>query len=139
MRSSVKSSLSNAAWIFFSRMETMRGRYLWAPTIRRASEPAAGHQLRSDHVALDLVGAFADDHQGGVGEVPLDVVWGGIPVAAVNAHGVERDLHRHFGGEQLGHPGLHVAALAAVVTLGSVAGELAGGGEFGCHVGQVVA
>ena len=36
-------------------------------------------------------------------------------------------------------PGLHVAALAAVVAVGGVAGELAGGGELGRHVGQVVA
>src|SRR5271167_2273722 len=139
MRSSVKSSLANAAWIFFSRMETMRRRYLWAPAIRRASEPATGYQLRSDHVALDLVGAFADDHQRGVAEVPLDVVFGGIPVAAVDAHGVERDLHRHLGGEQLGHPRLHVAALAAVVTLGGITGQLAGRGQLGRHVGKMVA
>src|ERR1700677_4439250 len=104
-----------------------------------ASEPAAGHQLRGDHVALDLVGAFADDHQRRVAEVPLDVVFGGISIAAVDAHGIQRDLHRHFGGEQLGHPGLHVAALAAVVTLGGITRQLAGGGEFGCHLGQIVA
>src|SRR3984957_8871460 len=138
MRSSVKSSLSNAAWIFFSRMETMRRRYPWAPTIRRTSEPAAGYQLRGDHVALDLVGALTDDHQRGIAEIPLDVVFGGIPVAAVDAHGVERDLHRHLRGEQLGHPGLHVAALAAVVTLGGITGQLAGCGQLGRHVGQIV-
>src|ERR1700758_3927514 len=79
-----------------------------------ASEPAAGHQLRGDHVSLDFIGALPDDHQRGVAEVPLDVVFGGIPVAAMDSDGVQRDLHRHLGGEQLGHPGLHVAALAAV-------------------------
>src|SRR6185312_3580103 len=104
-----------------------------------ASEPAAGHQLCGDDVALDFVGAFADDHQRGVAKVALDVVFGGIAVAAVDANRVERDLHRHLGGEQLGHPGLHVAALAAVVAFGGVAGQLAGRGQLGRHVGQVVA
>ena len=98
---------------FFSRMETMRRRYLWAPTIQGASESAARHQLGRDHVALNLIRALADDHQRGVAEIPLDVELGGIPVAAVDAHGVERDLHCHLGGEQLGHPGFHVAALPA--------------------------
>ncbi len=63
------------------------------------SNPAAGHQLSGDHVALNLVRALADDHQRGVAEVALDVVFGGVSVAAVDAYGVERDLHRHFGGE----------------------------------------
>ena len=38
-----------------------------------ATEAAAGDQLGRDHVALDLVGALADDHQRRVPEVPLDV------------------------------------------------------------------
>src|SRR5690606_40410789 len=97
------------------------------------SDPAPGHELADDDVALDLVGAFADDHQRGVAEVAFHVEFGGVAVAAVDAHGVERDLHGDLGGEQFGHAGLHVAALAAVVAFGGVAGELAGGGEFGGH------
>src|SRR6202012_3112977 len=103
------------------------------------SNPAPGYQLSGNDIALNLVGALADDHQWGVAEVALDVVFGGVSVAAVDAHGVERDLHRHLGGEQLGHPGLHIATLAAVVALGGVTGELTCGGQFGRHVGQVVA
>ena len=41
-----------------------------------AAEAAAGDQLGRDHVALDLVGALADDHQRRVPEVPLDVIFG---------------------------------------------------------------
>ena len=96
-----------------------------------ASDPAPGHQLRGDHVALDLIGALADDHQRRIAEVAFDVVLGGIAVAAVDAHGVQGDLHGDLRREQLGHPGLHVGAFAAVVAFGRVAGELAGRGEFG--------
>ena len=39
------------------------------------SDAAARDELGGDHVALDLVGAFADDHQGCVAEVSLDVVF----------------------------------------------------------------
>src|ERR1700693_585659 len=47
-----------------------------------AIQPAAGDQLRRDHVALDLVGALADDHQRRVPEVALHVVLGRVAVAA---------------------------------------------------------
>jgi hypothetical protein len=57
------------------------------------------NQLCSDHVALDLVGAFADDHPGRVAEVAFHVVFGGVAVAAVDAHRVQRDLHRGLGRE----------------------------------------
>ena len=51
----------------------------------------------------------------------------------------EGDLHRHLRREQLGHPGLEVAALAGLVALGGEQRQLAGGGELGGHVGEVVA
>lgn len=50
--------------------------------------PAPGHQLSGYHVALDLVGAFTEDHQGCVAEVPFHVVLGRVAVAAVDTHGV---------------------------------------------------
>src|SRR6202008_1172153 len=84
------------------------------------SDAAAGYQLAGDDVALDFVGAFADDHQRGVAKIAFDVVFGGVAVAAVDPYRVERDLHRDLGSEQLGHPGLHVTALAAFVTLSGV-------------------
>jgi hypothetical protein len=64
-----------------------------------AAESASGDQLGRDHVALDLVGALADDHQRRVPEVALDVVLGRVAVAAVDPDRVERDLHRGLRGE----------------------------------------
>src|ERR1700757_2695482 len=104
-----------------------------------SSDPASSNQLPGDHIALDLVGAFADDHQRRVAKVAFDVVFGGVAVTAVDAYGVQGNLHRDLGGEQFGHSGFHVATLAAVVALGGIAGELTGGGEFGRHVGEGVA
>ena len=81
--------------------------------MRSPHDPAAGDELPGDHVALDLVGALADDHQRRIAEVAFDIELGGIAVAAVDPDSIQSDLHRDLGGEQLGHPGLHVGALAA--------------------------
>src|SRR5271157_4926838 len=97
-------------------------------------EPAPRDQLRGNDIALYLVGSFPDDHEWGVAEVALDIVFGGIAVTAVDSDGVECDLHGHLRREQLRHPGLHVAPFAAVVLLCGVAGELACRSQFGCHV-----
>src|ERR1700733_6777886 len=106
---------------------------------RRRLELAPRDQLRGNDIALYLVGSFTDDHEWGVAEVALDIVFGGIAVAAVDSDGVERDFHGYLRREQLGHPGLHVAPLAAVVFLCGVAGELSRRREFGGHVSQGVA
>jgi hypothetical protein len=45
--------------------------------------------------------ALADDHQQGVADVPLDVELGRVAVAAVDADGVEGELH---GGGRTGAP-----------------------------------
>src|SRR3954468_14349149 len=104
-----------------------------------AAQAATLDQLTGDDVALDLVGAFTDDHQRGVTEVALHVVLGGVAVAAVDPDRVQRDLHRCFGGEELGHSGLHVAPVAGVGALRGVQDQLPGGGQLRGHVGQVVA
>src|SRR6202000_3517911 len=57
----------------------------------RRLEFASRDQLAGNDIALYLVGPFADDHEGGVAEVALDIVFGGIAVAAVDSDGVERD------------------------------------------------
>src|SRR5680860_1880142 len=62
-------------------------------------------ELTGDDVALDLVGALADDHQRCVTEVALDVELRGVAVATVDAHRVQCDLHGDLRGEQLRHPG----------------------------------
>src|SRR6202044_2572076 len=102
-------------------------------------QAAALAELGGDDVALDLVGALADDHQGGVAEVALDVVLGGVAVAAVDPDRVQRHLHRDLGGEELGHAGLHVAAQPRVGPLGGVQDQLPGRGDLGGRIGQVVA
>src|SRR5665647_2464576 len=68
-------------------------------------------ELSGDDVSLDLVGAFADDHQRRVAEVALDVELRGVAVSTVDAHRVQGNLHGGLGGEQLRHTGLHVCAL----------------------------
>src|ERR1035441_4667207 len=104
-----------------------------------SAQAAAADQLACDDVALDLVRPLAHDHQRRVPEVALDLELGGVAVAAVDAHGVHRDVHRGLRGEQLGHAGLHVAALAGVVTCRGVQRQEFGRGQLGGHVGQVVA
>src|SRR5438067_752187 len=64
---------------------------------RAGLDPAALDQLADDDVALDLVGALADDHQGRVAEVALDVELGGVAVAAVHADRAQRHLHGRLG------------------------------------------
>src|ERR1700756_5734832 len=101
-------------------------------------EAASRDQLPGNDIALYLVGSFADDHEWGVAKVALDIVFGGIAVAAVDSDRVERDFHGHLRREQLRHPGLHVAPFAAIVLLCGIAGELACRSQFGGHVSQVV-
>src|SRR5258708_38280729 len=109
--------------------------WAWSSCHRaHAADTAAGDELSGNDVALNLVGALPDDHQRRVAEVALDVVFGRIAVAAVDPHRAERDLHRRLRGEQLRHPGLHVAAVTGVVTLRGVQHKLAGGGVFRSHV-----
>ena len=57
----------------------------------------------------------------------------------MDADRVQRDLHRGLRGEQLGHADLHVRPLPGVVTARREHDELAGRGQLGHHVGQVVA
>src|SRR5262245_16965907 len=99
----------------------------------------ASDQLSRDDVALDLVGPLADDHQRGVSEVALHVVLLGVAVAAVDTDRVEGDLHGCLRGEELGHPGFHVGALATVELLSRVSGEQPCGLKLGDTVGKVVA
>src|SRR6185436_19247146 len=85
--------------------------------------PVPFHQLAGDDDLLQLVGALADDEEGSVAVVALDVELLGISIGAVDAHGFERVLHRRFRGRVLGHTGLHVAAAALVVGGGGIVGQ----------------
>src|SRR5438067_4487229 len=79
---------------------------------------------RDDH-ALHLVRAFADAKKRRIPVEPLDHELGRVAIAAMDAHRLVRVLERGFGGEVLGHAGLQVAALAAVVDLGRLPDEQA--------------
>src|SRR5689334_5594079 len=87
-------------------------------------QATAGDELGGDDVALDFVGALADDHQRGVAEVSFDVKLGGVAVTAVDAHRVERDFHGGLRREQLGHARLEVAAGAGVQSPSGMQDEL---------------
>src|SRR5450759_975173 len=111
----------------------------WLNAVISGRHRSTFDELPDDDVALDLVGALADDHQRRVTEVALDVELGGVAIAAMDAHRVQCDLHGGLGGEQLRHTGFHVGALSGVEPPRGEQGQLTGGGELGDHLGQVVA
>src|SRR4051812_22353196 len=90
-----------------------------------------------DHQTLDLVCAFADDHQRRIAVVALDRELGGVAVAPVDAHGFGRTLERCFGREELGHARFDVAPLARLLLAGRALGQQTSGLQLGRHVGQL--
>ena len=54
----------------------------------------------------------------------------------MDAHRLQADIDGGLGGEQLGHSGLHVAALALVVGVGGLFDEETRGLDLGGHVGE---
>src|SRR5215210_1080848 len=94
-------------------------------------------QLLPDHHALDLGRALADQEQGSVAVEPLDLVLLGVAVAAVDAERLLHDLLARLGGEQLGHAGLEVGALARVLHARGLQGEQSRGLDLGGHVGEL--
>src|SRR3954465_5859635 len=81
-------------------------------------------QTAADDRLLDLAGALADEQERGLAHEALDLVLLGVAVAAVDAEGLLGDLGAVLRGEQLGHAGLDVVALAGVL-------EAGGGGPGG--------
>src|SRR6266568_8385176 len=61
----------------------------------------------------------SSDLEGGVAIQPLDVVFPGVAVGAVNPHALGPIFERGLAGEIFRHAGFHVAALAAVEGAGS--------------------
>src|SRR3954447_1290469 len=94
-------------------------------------------QLLADHHALDLRGALADQQQGRVAIEALDLVLLRVAVAAVDAEAFFDAVLAALRGEELGHPGLEVGALAGVLHPRRFAGDEAGGLELGRHVGEL--
>src|SRR3954471_15300181 len=94
-------------------------------------------ELLADHHALDLRGALADQQQRRVAVEALDLVLLRVAVAAVDAEALLDALLAGLGGEQLGHPGLEVGALAGVLHPRRFAGDEAGGLDLRRHVGEL--
>src|SRR5215210_2960515 len=115
-----------------------RMRVLVSPLDTRPSlDLVALEQLLADHHALDLGGALADEEQRGVAVEPLDLVFLRVAVAAVDPERLLHDLLAGLGGEQLGHPGLEVGALAGVLQTRRLQRQQAGGLDLGAHVGEL--
>src|ERR1700722_19752143 len=74
-------------------------------------------QTPRDDQTLQLIGSPADHHQRSVAIIALHRKVFGIAVASEDAHRFERNLSGGFGGEQLGHAGFEIAALAAILFL----------------------
>src|ERR1051326_2563429 len=72
-------------------------------------------QMPRDDEPLQLVGAAADEEQRGVAIIAFDRKVLREPVAAEDAHGLERDFGGGLRRKQLRHARLHVAPLAAVL------------------------
>src|SRR3954447_15687973 len=94
-------------------------------------------QLLADHHALDLRGPLADQQQRRVAVEALDLVLLRVAVAAVDAEAFFDAVLAGLRGEELGHPGLEVGALAGVLHPRRFAGDEAGGLELGRHVGEL--
>src|SRR5258706_9814438 len=65
-------------------------------------------ELARNHRPKDVVGAFADRHQRRIPIEALDLIFGRIAVAAVDAHRLQRCFDADLRGVQLRHPGFEV-------------------------------
>src|SRR5207245_5082513 len=62
----------------------------------------------------DVVGSFPDSHQGRIAVEPLDLVFGRVAVAAVDAHRLQGGLDADLRGVELRHSGFEVGPLPGV-------------------------
>src|SRR6476620_4680911 len=83
-------------------------------------------ELLADNHALDLRGSLADQQQRRVAVEALDLVLLRVAVAAVDAEAFLDAVLAALRGEELGHPGLEVGALAGVLHPRRFAGDQAG-------------
>ncbi len=89
-------------------------------------------------MGLDFAGALEDVEDASVGQQAAGDIFHGEAVAAVDLQGVVGGGPGHAGGDQLGHAGLQVAALALVLLAGGEIGQLAHAHDLGGHHGQLV-
>src|SRR5579883_362753 len=97
----------------------------------------AFEKLARNYQALNLAGALADQHERCVAVVAFDVKLFGVAKAAKDAHGLQGDVLAHLGGKELGHAGLQVAALAAILLARCLLDQQARRLDVGGHVGQL--
>src|SRR5688572_15619201 len=115
----------------------MRGWKSMRAAAAGARSACARHELTRDDDALHLVGAFADAEERRVPVKPLDGELLRVAVAAVDAQRLVRVLERRLGGEVLGHAGLEIAALAAVVDGRRVLDQQSRGLDARRHLGEL--
>src|SRR4051794_20773423 len=101
------------------------------------SDLVAADQLLGDHLAQDLVGSLADDHEHRVAVEALDLVLDREAVAAEDAHRLLRAVDAGFRARELGHRRLEVAALAAVEHPRRALDQLLGALDLRRHVGEL--
>src|SRR5690606_26563858 len=73
-----------------------------------AADAVLLQQSLADDRLLDLAGALADQQEGRLAHEPLDLVLGGVAVAAVDAEGLLGHLGAVLARDELGHAGLDV-------------------------------
>ncbi len=64
----------------------------------------ATDELLGNVTELDLVRAFADEHQRGITAMAFDVILGGVPITVMNTDRVEGNLGDHLGSVELRIP-----------------------------------
>src|SRR4051812_29448534 len=108
------------------------------PVGQRCSMSLRLPEAARDHETLDLVRALIDLGDLGVAHVALDRILAHVAVAAEHLYGLDGDVHRGVGGEQLGHRGVLAAVGLVAVDLGARPVEqLARGGRPRLHVGEL--
>src|ERR1700744_5128622 len=84
----VTTSDDNPRATAFKGFETEYAKNDWRPGRRLrprtspapSSETAARDELAGNHIALDLIGTFTDNHQRRIPEIAFDVILGGVAV-----------------------------------------------------------
>src|SRR5271170_1432409 len=80
-----------------------------------AARLAVFHDSSADYFELDFAGAFENRQHPRVAPVALHVELHRVAIAAVNLHRLAGDMLGCLGREDLGHTGLVIAALAAIL------------------------
>src|SRR6266851_3897313 len=128
--------------------ETARTRALAARTglaLATCAAPGGGQHLHrepfqqpaGDDEPLDLVRAFAHSEELRVTEVALHGQLLDVAHAAVDLHGLTGAELGSLRGEELGHAGLEVAALACRLEPGRLVGQELGGLDARRHLGEL--